>query len=383
MVQQNEQLTGKWADAYRDKWKWDKVTWGSHSVDGSPGGCPFRVYTRNGKIVCEEQAGSLPLIDKSTPDMNPMGCQKGCSWSHLHYSQDRVTSPLKRAGERGEGKWEEISWDQALTEICDAMLDAVEEQGPSSIIVPFTPEPGAGPARAGAAAIGAFTTDGNAEFQDFSPGFHITWGKFNPVSSMDDWFLAELTLIWHANPVYTNIQWYHYIAESRYNGGEVVTVAPDFSPSAVHADYHVPVRIGTDVALALSMCKVIIDAGLYNRRFVQEQTDLPLLVRKDTGRFLRGSDVAEGEREDQFFWLDTKSNQIVRAPRGTLSLGDFDPALEGGATAILADGSKVAGEPAFERLKERLKDYEPEKAGEICEIHPSIIRTLARKVATR
>jgi anaerobic selenocysteine-containing dehydrogenase len=102
---------------------------------------------------------------------------------------------------------------------------------------------------------------------------------------MDDWFLAELTLIWHANPVYTNIQWVHYVAESRYNGGEVVTIAPDYSPSAIHADYHLPVRIGTDAALALAMCKVIIDADLHDRRFVQEQTDLPLLVRTDDGRF--------------------------------------------------------------------------------------------------
>jgi anaerobic selenocysteine-containing dehydrogenase len=122
---------------------------------------------------------------------------------------------------------------------------------------------------------------------------------------MDDWFLADLTLIWHANPVYTNIHWYHYIAESRYNGGEVVTIAPDYSPSAIHADYHLPVRIGTDAALALAMCKVIIDAGLYQKRFVQEQTDLPLLVRKDNGRFLRGCDVAEGGREDQFYWWNT------------------------------------------------------------------------------
>ncbi len=377
------QISGNWADSYRDKWKWDKVTWGSHAVDCYPGGCPFRVYTRDGKIIREEQAGVLPLIDKSTPDMNPMGCQKGASWCHLHYSQDRVTRPLKRAGERGEGKWEEISWDQALTEISDAMLDAVEDQGPSSIIVPFTPELGAAPSRAGAAAVGGFMTDGNAEFQDFSPGYHITWGKFNPVSSMDDWFLAELTFIWHANPVYTNIQWYHYLAESRYNGGEIVTVAPDFSPSATHADYHVPVRIGTDAALSLSMCKVIIDSGIYNRRFVQEQTDLPLLVRKDTGRFLRGNEVAEGDREDQFFWLDSKGKQIMPAPRGSLALGDVDPALEGTATAILADGSKVEVEPAFERLKERLKDYEPEAAAKICEIHPSVIRSLARKVATR
>ncbi len=385
MVQQAEprQTSGDWADAYRDKWKWDKVTWGSHAVDCYPGGCPFRVYTRNGKIVREEQAGVLPLIDKSTPDMNPMGCQKGASWCQLHYSKDRVTTPLKRAGERGEGKWEEVSWDEALGDICDAMLDAIEDQGAESIIVPFTPELGAAPARAAAGAVGAFTTDGNAEFQDFSPGYHITWGKFNPVSSMDDWFLAELILIWHANPVYTNIQWYHYLNESRYNGGEVVTIAPDYSPSAIHADYHLPVRIGTDAALSLSMCKVIIDAGIYDKKFVQEQTDLSLLIRKDTGRFLRGSDVVDGGLDDQFFWLDSKSKQVVPTPRGTLAMSDFDPALEGSAKALLADGTEVDVEPAFERLKVRLQDYEPEKAAEICNIHAGTIRKLARKVATR
>ncbi|NIW38248.1 MAG: molybdopterin-dependent oxidoreductase, partial [Gemmatimonadetes bacterium] len=133
--------------------------------------------------------------------MNPMGCQKGACWSHCHYSPDRVTQPLKRVGERGEGKFEPVSWDEALTDIADAMLDAIEEQGPESIITLLTPEVGAVPARQLAMHLGLPTTDGNAEFQDFSPGWHLTWGLFNPTSTMDDWFLADLTLIWHANPV--------------------------------------------------------------------------------------------------------------------------------------------------------------------------------------
>ncbi len=375
--------SGAWADRYRDKWKWDKVTWGSHSVDCYPGGCPWRVYTRDGKVVREEQGASLPTIQAGVPDMNPMGCQKGASWCHIHYSPDRVTRPLKRVGERGEGKWEPVSWDTAFNDIADAMLDAVQEQGAESIINLMTPEPGAAPARAFSNALGSPTTDGNSEFQDFSPGFYITWGKFNPVSSMDDWFLADLTLIWHANPVYTNIHWYHYVAESRYNGGEVVTIAPDFSPSAIHADYHVPVRIGTDAALGLSMCKVIIDAGIYNKRFVQEQTDLPLLIRKDNSRFLRGTDIADGDRDDQFFWMDARSQVLTPAPRGTLALADVDPALEGSWTVALKDGTKVEVEPAFARLRRKLQDYDPEKMGPVCEIHPDVIRTLARKVATR
>jgi DMSO reductase family type II enzyme molybdopterin subunit len=376
-------VKGTWADAYRKKWTWDSVTWGSHSVDCYPGGCPWRVYTKDGKIVREEQAGALTPIEPGIPDMNPMGCQKGASWSHCHYSQDRVTHPLKRVGKRGEGKFERVSWDEALTDIADAMLDAIEEQGPESILNLLTPEVGAAAARQFAILLGIPMTDGNAEFQDFSPGWHITWGLFNPTASMDDWFLADLTLIWHANPVYTNIHWYHYVSESRYNGGEVVTIAPDYSPSAIHADYHLPVRIGTDAALALAMCKVIIDAGLYQKQFIQEQTDLPLLVRTDTGRFLRGNEVTEGDREDQFFWWDALTNVLTPAPRGTLATAGVDPALEGKFKATLKDGKTVEVEPVFERLKRHLEHYTPEKAGEICEIHPDNIRKLARKVATR
>jgi len=374
---------GAWADTYRSKWTWDKVSWGSHAVDCYPGGCPWRVYTKDGHIRREEQSGTFPTIESGVPDMNPMGCQKGASWSHCHYSQDRVTHPLKRVGERGEGKFERVSWDEALTDIADGILDAIQTEGAASIINLFTPEVGAGPARMFSEALGLPLTDGNAEFQDFSPGWHLTWGLFNPTSSMDDWFLAELTLIWHANPVYTNIHWYHYVAESRYNGGEVVTIAPDYSPSAIHADYHVPVRIGTDAALALSMCKVIIDAGLYKKQFVQEQTDLPLLVRKDTGRFLRGSEVAEGDRDDQFFWWDTLTGSLSPAPRHTLATTGIDPALEGTFSVMLKNLQTVEVEPVFARLRRHLEDYTPEKAAAICELNPDNIRKLARKVATR
>ena len=377
------QTRGKWADAYRNKWTWDKVTWGSHSVDCYPGGCSWRVYTKDGKIVREEQAGSLAPIEAGIPDMNPMGCQKGASWSHCHYSPDRITQPMKRVGKRGESKFEPVSWDVALTDIADAMLDAIAEQGGESILTLLTPEPGAAPARLFSQLLGTPTTDGNAEFQDFSPGWHITWGLFNPTSTMDDWFLAELTLIWHANPVYTNIHWYHYLAEARYNGGEVVTIAPDYSPSAIHADHHQPIRIGTDAAYALAMCKVIIDAGLYKKQFVQEQTDLPLLVRTDNGRFLRGNEVYEGEREDQFFWWDRLTNLLTPAPRHTLAMTGVDPVLDGTYQVTLLDGTTVEVEPVFARLQRHLEDYTPEKAGKICEIHPDNIRDLARKVATR
>src|SRR5574337_249691 len=152
---------GAWADAYRKKWTWDKVAWGSHSVDCYPGGCPWRVYVRDGKIVREEQAADWHPVEAGIPDMNPMGCQKGACWSHCHYSPDRVTQPMKRVGPRGEGKFVPVSWDEALDDIANGLLDALEEGGPESILTPLTPEPGAAPSRQFAQALGTPTTDGD------------------------------------------------------------------------------------------------------------------------------------------------------------------------------------------------------------------------------
>ena len=294
-----------------------------------------------------------------------MGCQKGACWSHCHYSPDRVSVPLKRVGERGEGKFEEVSWDEALDDIADKMLDAIEEQGPESIIIPFTPEAAPGRPRGSSPDSRAPMTDGNAEFQDFSPGYHLTWGLFNPTSPMDDWFLADLTLIWHANPVYTNIHWYHYLAESRYNGGEVVTIAPDYSPSAIHADYHLPVRIGTDAALALAMCKVIIDAGLYNKRFVQEQTDLPLLVRKDTGRFLRGDEVCRGRARRTSSSGGTLSNADAGAARHAGDDGDRSRPRGQLSRSCSRTGATVEVEPVFARLRATSRTTRRRRRGDL------------------
>jgi anaerobic selenocysteine-containing dehydrogenase len=134
-----QRVKGAWADAYRKKWSWDSVAWGSHSVDCYPGGCPFRVYVKDGKVIREEQGGTFSQIEPGIPDMNPMGCQKGACWSRQLYGPDRVTQPLKRVGARGEGKFEPVSWDEALTDIADAMLDAIQEQGSEAILTLMTP----------------------------------------------------------------------------------------------------------------------------------------------------------------------------------------------------------------------------------------------------
>jgi DMSO reductase family type II enzyme molybdopterin subunit len=371
---------------YRSQWRWDKVTWGTHCVDCYPGGCPMRVYVRDGQIVREEQAGTFPTIEPGVPDMGPLGCQKGACWSQTLNGPDRVRYPLRRVGERGEGRWERVTWDQALTDVADAMLDAIQESGPEAIVQLAGAE--ANPWNICALGrlfgmLGALTTDVNAEINDFSPGIYLTFGKFNICNSLDDWFHTELFLIFQCNPVYTVMSAFHYFVEARYNGGEVVIFAPDCSPSSMFADRHLPVRTGTDAAWALSMCKVVIDEGLYNAPFVKEQTDLPFLVRTDTQRFLREADLVAGGSAEQFYFWNARSGQAVAAPRGTLDLGGVDPALDGRYDVTLAGGERVTVTPLFALLREHLQQYDPESAARICGVHPDEIRRLARKVACK
>ena len=371
-----------WEDVYRKRWQWDGVYWGTHCVDCYPGNCPFRVYVRDGVVWREEQAGTFDTIEDGVPDFNPMGCQKGASWSRSLYGPDRLLYPLKRAGERGEGKWNRVSWDEALTDIADAMLDAIEEYGPQSIVQEGTPEVGAGGGNF-FGVIGGLVTDLQGSINDFSMGLHETFGKYNPVSSADDWFHSELVLIWHMNPVYTRIPFYHFIAEARYRGAEVVNISPDVNPSHVHADYQVPINGATDAAFGLALVQVMFEEDIANWTFIREQTDLGLLVRSDNGRYLRQPDVEGDGREDQLYqWVPGQGLKL--ADRGNLHLHGLEIALEGSYDVELANGTAVEVRPACDLLREHLNaNFTPERQREITGVHPDVVRMLARKIASR
>ena len=375
-----------WEDVYRNEWRWDDVRWGSHTNQCAPGGCSFRVYSRKGTVWREEQSARSYASNPDYPDYNPQGCQKGCGFHQLLTSPERVRFPLKRAGERGEGKWKRISWDEAFTEIADAILDAHKTHGPSSFIVD-APHIHAGTVALSGVfrltrILGALMPDLNVAIGDDFKGLHQTFGKMHMGYTADNFFDAELIVLTQSNPSYTWPAIYHFITEARYNGTEIVLLAPDYNPTALTADVHVPLRVGTDAAFWLAASQVIIAEKLHQPGFLREQTDLAILVRKDTRRYLRASEV-DGGREDQLYFFDLRSRRIVKAPRGSLRF-DGEQALSGTYVAKLADGSEVEVTPVFELLREKLdRENTPEQAAKICGIHPDSIRRLARKIAAK
>ena len=372
-----------WEDLHRKEWTWDKITWGTHLVDCYPGNCLWRVYSKDGVVFREEQAAKYPVIDPTGPDFNPRGCQKGGSYSIMMYNPDRLKYPMKRVGERGSGKWKRVSWDEITTDIAKGILDGLEDQGPESIIAEFGPGNGGYihimAAHRLAMQLGATHVDLDSTIGDFNRGIYETFGKFEFMDSVDGWFFGKLLLIWHMNPVYTRIPSYHFISEARYNGSEVVSIAPDYNPSSMHADEWVPVEMGADAALGLAICQVLIEKNWLDIPFIKEQSDLPMLVRLDTKLFLRAADIEKGGRDDQLTFWDSKAQKVVLAPLETLKL-PCDPALEGTYEVKLLDGKTVKVQPVFHQLKESVnRDYTPEKASKMCKTHPDTIRSLAER----
>lgn len=372
----------------RIPWNWDKVVKSSHLTNCAyQQACNFNLYVKDGVVVREEQAGNYPARnDPLVPDFNPRGCQKGACYTHRVYDPTRVKYPMKRVGERGEGKWKRVSWDEALTEVADAIIDTVTKEGPDAVVqaggtrVMNAGSEGAGPTTF-FLSLGAPLSNVTADNGDDHQGVAVTMGKVIIADSADNWFYSDMILVWGGNPAYTNIPNFHFIAEARYNGTKVVAVTPDYSASAIHADLWVPVNVGSDAALALSICQVIVREKLYREEFVREQTDLPLLVVESTGKFLREKDLKVGGREDIFYFWDLGSGKLAEAPRKSLALQGLVPALEGTYKIETMRGS-VSVKPLMDLLSAHLdRNYTPEQASPVTGTSPRVIEQLAREIA--
>ncbi len=372
----------------QQSWDWDRVVKSSHLTNcWYQRACNFNLYVKDGVVLREEQVGNYPPPnDPEAPDPNPRGCQKGACYAHRMYDPTRIKYPLKRIGERGGRRWQRVSWDQALSEISDSVLDILGTDGPEAIVqaggtrVYSQASEGLGP-NAFFDALGSPSPTPNVEIGDDHQGAAITVGKIMFADSADNWLYSDLILVWGGNPAYTNIPNFHYIAAARYRGARVIAISPDYNASAVHADLWIPVNVGSDAALALAMAHTILSEGLYKKRFVQEQTDLPLLVRTDNGLFLREKDLKAGGREDVFYLYDEASGKVTEAPRKSLELSGLTPALEGAYLVQTLSGS-VSVRPVFALLREHLNEnFAAQQASLLTGVSAQMIERLAREFA--
>ena len=374
-----------WQDVYRSQWTWDKVVRGTHILNcWYQAHCSWDVYVKDGLVFREEQAGEYEKINDELPDYNPRGCQKGGCYSERIYDPTRVTHPLRRVGPRGGNKWERVSWDEALTDIADTWLDVAVKEGTDRVVWDVGPGVDAGDQTIGLNRLSTLAQcpnlDQNGEIGDGRRGTLETFGKIFLEHSADDYFYSDLILFWAGNPLYTQIPNAHFLTEAKYRGARIISIASDYNASATKADLWIPVKAGTDAALAMGVAYLLVKNGKIDRDFVVEQTDMPLLVREDNGHFLTDADLKDGGDASQFYVFDETSKEVRKLPRKNLKLGKLRPALEAQTEAKLKDGSSVRLRTVFDRLRVRLADYTPEKAAEMCGTTPQMVIRLAAEI---
>ncbi|MEK7376841.1 MAG: molybdopterin-dependent oxidoreductase, partial [Candidatus Margulisiibacteriota bacterium] len=94
------------------------------------GACGWLATVKDGKIIDVKQAA-----DYDNPEYNPRGCLRGASMTHTIYSSDRVKTPLISTGMRGEGKFKEATWDEALDHIAEKFRKIIKDYGPESLLL--------------------------------------------------------------------------------------------------------------------------------------------------------------------------------------------------------------------------------------------------------
>lgn len=202
-------------------------------------------------------------------------CIKGATIPDVMYHPDRLLYPLKRVGERGEGKWERISWDEAISTIAGKLKEIKEKYGPEAIHISC----GSGQKHVGLETIaiaerlwpcpnthwGRYTCQTPDEFQNW-----ITFGDSVTYEFGPDYEHSKCIVFWGSIPEIGIPAQTRAVYRGLRNGAKLIVIDPRPVPMAKRADIWLRIRPGTDMALALAMANVIINEGLYDKEFVEK-----------------------------------------------------------------------------------------------------------------
>jgi anaerobic selenocysteine-containing dehydrogenase len=228
-------------------------------------GCGIYAIVRDGRFVGVEGMQEAPTSQGRL-------CPKAYAAPQWVYSPQRLKHPLKRVGQRGEGKFQRIGWDEALDIIADKLTQQKEKFGPESLGI-------LSPAR--------------RTYSEYLFRFLIAHGSPNyghsgicamqkafsfcytlGAAPLPDLAQSNLIVIWGKQPAFAEAPLGHLkaILDAQARGAKVVSIKPSMEPDAALADLWVPIRPGTDAALALAMLNVVINENLYDTDFVSRWT---------------------------------------------------------------------------------------------------------------
>jgi len=256
------------------------VVWSAGA--GCHGNCGQKLYVKDGKLIKVEG-------DEDHPWNQGRACPRVLALTQYVYHPDRITRPLKRVGNRGEGNFEPISWDEAF-DTCEAKLKEIREShGAESVI--FCQGTGrdiGGPISFLAYNYGSpnwcqLGLSGQSCYTPRLGAMKVTMGEFTVADCSQflekryddpEYEVPKVIMVWGTNPTTTDPDGFfgHWIVDCMKLGSKIIAVDPRHTWMTTRAAHHLRLRPGTGGALALGMLHVVINEDLYDKAFVEKWT---------------------------------------------------------------------------------------------------------------
>ena len=309
-------------------------------------------------------------------------CLRGLSALEITYHPDRLKYPMKRVGNRGEGRFERISWDEAFDTIAARFRDIAARYGWPAIGWVLG-GPGGGTTKFGAylrlASLTQSTRVSTWGYGDagLPCGSRIIFGTHTPFvlflgSLMMGGSDPDLIVVWGSNPGESaplNIM--RPIMDAKEKGARLIVIDPRFTVTASKADAYLGPKPGTDSALALGLLHVIFGEHLQDESFIARHTVGPYLVRTDTGEFLREAHVKSDGSREYMIW-----DRFSNAPQ-TRNCPGAEPVLDGTYTA----GEGLTCKTGLQLLMDLAAEYPPARVAGITGVSADLIVRVARSIA--
>ncbi|WP_025693265.1 molybdopterin-containing oxidoreductase family protein [Paenibacillus zanthoxyli] len=234
-----------------------------------PDTCGLLVHKKDGKIVKVEGNPEHPVTRGAI-------CNKVRNMAQRVHHPDRLTTPLRRTGRKGEGAFEPIGWDEAIAEITGKFRNLSEEYGPESILpYSFYGNMGVlsveGMDRRFFNALGASRLEQTICNSAGSAGWKYTMG-FNGGTSPEDTVNADLIIVWGGNIVSTNMHQVVLAEQARKKGAKIIVIDVHNNRTAQWADWFLPLYPGTDAALVLGIMHILFRDGMTDANFLKTYT---------------------------------------------------------------------------------------------------------------
>ena len=226
-------------------------------------------------VTVEDGVATAVKGDPEHPTTAGVLCTKVSRYTERTYHADRLLTPLRRVGKKGEGKFERISWDEALDAIA-VRLKPIAARNPQAIL-PYSYCGTMGLVQGESMSsrffhqLGASLLDRTICASAGATGYRYTVGA-TIGTDMEQFQNAKLIIIWGGNPIASNLHFWMRAQEAKRNGATLVAIDPYRSLTAEKCHQHIALLPGTDAALALGLMHVLIAEDWLDHDYIASHT---------------------------------------------------------------------------------------------------------------